>query len=261
MGKNITTSILSFLNSASLPENLNHTFITLIPKVKNPELVSKSNPISLCNVLYKIFSKVLANKLKKILPHITTKHQSAFTEDWLIPNNILVAFELLHCLQNHKSTKGGFMTLKLDVSKAYDHVEWAFLEKIMRKLGFNEKWIILMMLCVSTVSYSILINGTPNGYIRPTRSIRHGDPIYPFLFLICLEGLHGLLTQSVVRGDIHGFSISRRSLILTHLFFADDSLLFSRSNVDECEKVLEVLQVYEKSSGQQINKAKTTVFL
>ena len=131
----------------------------------------------------------------------------------------------------------------------------------MRKLGFNEKWVTLMMLCVSTVSYSILINGAPNGYIRPTRGIRQGDPISPFLFLICLKGLHGLLTQSTVRGDIHGFSISRRSPILTHLFFADDSLLFSRSNVNECEKVLEVLQVYEKSSGQQINKAKITVFL
>ena len=186
VGKNITTSVLSFLNSASLPENLNHTFITLIPKVKNLKLVSKFRPISLCNVLYKIFSKVLANRLKKILPHIITEHQSAFTKNRLILENILLAFELLHCLQNHKSTKGGFMALKLDMSKAYDHVEWAFLEKIMRKLGFNEKWIILMMLCVPTISYSILINGTPNGYIRLTRDIRHGDPISPFLFLICL---------------------------------------------------------------------------
>ena len=98
VGKNITTYVLSFLNSTSLPENLNHTFITLIPKVKNLELVSEFCPISLCNVLYKIFSKMLANRLKKILPHIITKHQSAFTKDRLIPDNILVAFELLHCL-------------------------------------------------------------------------------------------------------------------------------------------------------------------
>ena len=130
----------------------------------------------------------------------------------------------------------------------------------MRKLGFNEKWVTLMMLCVSTVSYSILINGAPNGHIRLIGGIRQGDPISPFLFLICSKGLHGLLTQLVVRGDIHGFSISRRSPTLTHLLFANDSLLFCRSNVDECEKVLEVLHVYEQSSGQQINKAKTTVF-
>ena len=90
--------------------------------------------------------------------------------------------------------------------------------------------------------------------------IRQGDPISPFLFLICTKGLHGLLTQLAVKGDIPGFLISRRSPTLTHLLFADDSLLFSRSNVDECEKVLEVLHVYEQSSGQQINKAKTTVF-
>ena len=152
------------------------------------------------------------------------------------------------------------MALKLDMGKTYDRVEWVFLEKIMRKLGFNEKWITLMTLCVSTVSYSILINGAPNGFIQPTRGIRQSDPVSPFLFLLCSEGLHGLLTQSALRGDIHGFSISKISPTLTHLLFADNSLLFCRSNAKECEKVLEVLQIYEKSLGQQINKAKTIVF-
>lgn len=151
------------------------------------------------------------------------------------------------------------MALKLDMNKVYNCAEWAFLEKIIRKLGFNEKWVTLMMLCVSTISYTILINGAPNGYIHPTRGIRQGDPISPFMFLICSKGLHGLLTQLAVRGDIHGFSISR-SPTLTHLSFVNDSLLFCRSNVDECEKVLEVLHVYEQSSREQINKAKTTVF-
>ena len=146
MGKDITTSVLSFLNSATLPEHLNHTFITLIPKVKNPELVYQFRPISLCNVLYKIFSKVLANRLKKILPHIITEHQSAFTKDRLISNNILIAFESLHNMQNHKSTKEGYMAITLDMSKAYDRVVWPFLECAMKKLGFNERWITFMML-------------------------------------------------------------------------------------------------------------------
>ena len=113
VGKDITQSVLSFLNSASLPEHINHTFITLIPKVKNPELVSEFHPISLCNVLYKIFSKVLANHLKNILPYIITENQSAFTNHWLISVNILLAFESLHSMQNHNYTKGGYMALKL----------------------------------------------------------------------------------------------------------------------------------------------------
>ena len=142
------------------------------------------------------------------------------------------------------------MALKLDMSKAYDHVEWAFLEKIMRKLGFNEKWVTFMMLCVSIVSYLVMINGAPKGYIHLTRGIRQGDPISPFLFLLCTKGLYGLFTKLAVRGDTHGFSISRRSPTLTHLHFANDSLLFCRSNVNECEKVLEVLHVYEQSSAQ-----------
>ena len=105
------------------------------------------------------------------------------------------------------------MAIKLDMSKTYDRVEWSLLESMMEKLSFNKRWITLMMLCVTIVSYSILINGAPQGFIRPSRGIRQGDPssLSPFLFLLCTEGLHGLLTQSALRGDIHSFSLSRRS--------------------------------------------------
>ena len=152
------------------------------------------------------------------------------------------------------------MAHKLDMSKAYDRVEWPFLKCVMRKMGFDERWITLVMLCVSTVSYSILINGAPKGFIKPTRGIRKGDPQSPFLFLLCTEWLHWLITQSTLRGDIHGFSLSKRSPSLTHLLFANDGLLFCKSNVEECQKNLEILHIYERSSGQQINKAKTTIF-
>ncbi|XP_050277977.1 uncharacterized protein LOC126719473 [Quercus robur] len=210
IGEDVSQSVLTFLNSASLPEHLNHTFITLIPKKKNLEHASEFRPISLCNVLYKIFSKVLANRLKRILPKIITEHQSAFTKSRLIFDNILVAFESLHSMQKHNG-KEGFMAIKLDMSKAYDRVEWPYLEAVMRKMGFNNKWIKLLMLCVTTISYSILVNGEPKGLIHPSRGIRQGDPISPFLFLLCTEGLHGLISKAASQGDIRGYSLCRNS--------------------------------------------------
>ena len=102
----VTQAVLSWLNLRTLPSLINHTFITLIPKNNSPKYVHEFRPISLCNFLYKIFFKVLANRLKKILPAIITKHQSAFTKHKLISNNILVAFETLHCMKKHNTGHG-----------------------------------------------------------------------------------------------------------------------------------------------------------
>ena len=247
--KDVTSSILSWLNIGTLPHLVNHTLITLNPKTENLEYVTHFHPISLCNVLYKIFSKVLVNRLKSILPTIVTEHQSMFTKDRLISDNILVAFETLHGLQKFKSDSSGYMALKLDMSKAYDRVKWIFLEEIMRKMGFNERWINLTMICVKTVTYSVLVNGEPRGLIHPSRGIRQGDPLSPFLFLLCTEGLNRLIKNAELKGDIHGFSLCRRSSKLTYLLFADDSLLFCRATVEECANVLNILEAYEKASG------------
>ena len=242
-GNDVTESVLKFLNSASLPEHLNHTFITLIPKKKNLEYASEFKPISLCNVLYKIFSIVLANRLKRILPKIITNHQSAFTKSRLISDNILVVFESLHSMQKHKG-KYDFMAIKLDMSKVYDRIEWPYLKAVMAKFGFNVQWIKLIMLCVTIVSYSILVNGEPKGMIHPSRGIRQGDPLSPFLFLLCTEGLHGLISSAAANGDIRGYSIYRNSSCLTHLFFANDSLLFCKATIQKCQKILDILDTY-----------------
>ncbi len=152
------------------------------------------------------------------------------------------------------------MALKLDMSKAYDRVEWAFLENIMLKLGFSASLVSKVMECVRTVSYSVLINGEPCGFFQPSRGLRQGDPISPYLFLLCAEGLQALLAKAARTKSIQGIAISRGGPKLTHLFFADDSVLFCRASLQECHAIQEVLRTYERASGQQINQEKTTLF-
>ena len=169
--------------------------------------MSEFRPISLCNVIYKIISKVLANCLKPILNDIISESQSAFIVDRLITDNVLIAFESLHHMKTNCTRRTGFMAFKLDMSKAYDRVEWCFLEKILLKMGFQESWVAMIMECITMVTYSILVNGEPKGLITPTRGLRQGDPLSPYLFLFCVEGLNAILNQASENGDIHGFSI------------------------------------------------------
>jgi hypothetical protein len=133
--QNIYKDILGSLNSDILPEFLNITSIALIPKVKSPTSVTDYRPISLYNVSYKLISKILANRLKKILPQIIFPVQSAFVLGRLITDNVLMAYETLHTMHTRMKGKKGFMVVKLDMSKAYDKMEWRFLEAVMRQMG------------------------------------------------------------------------------------------------------------------------------
>ena len=159
IGQLVTKTILDFLNFGIAPPMFNDTLVVLIPKNKDPKNISDYRPISLCNVIFKLASKVIANKLKKVLPFIISDTQSAFLHGRLITNNILMAFEAMHHISQKKQGKKGEMALKLDISKAYNRVEWACLDKVMEKLGFDLRWRSVIMRCVTTVSYSFRING------------------------------------------------------------------------------------------------------
>ena len=166
VGEDVMAVVLKVLNSGVVPESLNSTFIAHIPKMKQPRKVSDFRPISLCNVIYKLISKVLVNQLKKFLAKAILESQSAFLSGRLISDNVLVAFETLHHLKQKTQGKLGYMALKLNMSKAYDRVECEFLEKTMWHLGLGINWLALsclalpqsLILCSLTGSWLGILN-------------------------------------------------------------------------------------------------------
>src|SRR6266540_7483338 len=145
----VVQAVLDFLNGGILPVGMNDTSITLIPKVRHPQKISQYRPISLCPILYKIGAKCIANRLWVFLDDIIGQEQSAFVPRRLITDNVLIAYETVHAMRRKKNGKNYMATVKLDMMKAYDRVEWHYLEAIMLKLGFNDSLVRLVMKCVS----------------------------------------------------------------------------------------------------------------
>jgi hypothetical protein len=146
----------------------------MILKVKAPEKVTQFKPISMCNVVYKVISKILVSRLRGLLREIIGPTQRAFVLARLITDNILVAYEYFHSIKKRKQGRKGFCAVKLDMHKAYDHVEWGFLDKSMLKMGFYHQWVKLNMTCVSTVLYRVGINSDESDILTPTRVLRPG---------------------------------------------------------------------------------------
>jgi len=150
--------VLNILNQNGQPHSINNTFVVLIPKGKNPSSPKNYRPISLCNVVMKIVTKVIANRLKQMLPDVVDMEQSAFVQGRLITDNALIAMEFFHWLKKKKGKKET-MALKLDMSKAYDRIEWPFMHQVLTTMGYPTKMVDLIMMCISSVSYQLLING------------------------------------------------------------------------------------------------------
>uniref|UniRef100_A0A8R7RF30 Reverse transcriptase domain-containing protein n=1 Tax=Triticum urartu TaxID=4572 RepID=A0A8R7RF30_TRIUA len=242
-----------------MPEAINKTVLVLIPKIKAPQDLTQYRPISLCNVLYKIVSKVMAIRLRPILDEIISEEQSAFVPNRLISDNVLTAYECIHYLKR-KKRKSGACAIKLDMAKAYDRVDWPYLWAVQAKLGFADQWIDRIMACVESVSFSVRVNGVFSESFKPTHGIRQGDPISPYLFLLCAEGLTCLLKSY---GSAHlrkGIRVGIHAPWVSHLLFADDCLVFTQATSDGAARLNEILEIYREGSGQRVNKTKSAIF-
>lgn len=142
-----------------------YTYIALIPKVVKPKKVTDFRLINLCNVIYIIIAKTIANRMKSIISHVISPTHSAFIPNKLITNNVVIAYECLYKIRYSKRKKNSLVALKLDISKANDKIEWQFLKQIMMKLGFSNKWVNLIMRYIASACFSVLINGVSKGLI------------------------------------------------------------------------------------------------
>lgn len=248
VGSDVLNTVLGILNKGDSLEGWNSTIITLIPKIKNPSNVKDYIPISLCNVLYKVVARAITNRLKNTLRNIIDPFQSAFIPDRAITDNILLGFECMYWLR-HSKNKKDYAALKLDMSKAYNRVEWNYLDNILLRLGFCAEWVKLIMNCVKTIRYSFNINGKLVGDLTPSRGLRQGDPLSPYLFVLCSQGISSILEVSKTRDGLQGIKVVNSGLMITHLFFADDSLVFFKADKDNANRVYNCLRTYEKASG------------
>ncbi|KAL5577919.1 hypothetical protein UlMin_019618 [Ulmus minor] len=259
VGDDITEAALLVLNNDGDIHQWNQTLITLIPKIQSPTQVSEFRPISLCNVVYKLVSRTITNCFNRILDEVIGDQHSAFVPGRLITDNVLLGFETMHWLRQHRGGNTGYAALTLDMSKAYDRVEWPFLEVMMLRLGFADNWVKLIMRCVRSVSYSFLINRQVTGAVIPHRGLTQGDPLSPYLFVICADGLSEMLACFEERKLFTGIKIASGCPSISHLFFADDSLIFCKAKLSEATHLKSCLTSYAKASGQLINFDKSAL--
>ncbi|KAA3462361.1 reverse transcriptase [Gossypium australe] len=229
VGKEVLEYCLGILNDGKGIESANMTDIVLIPKVSQPTALVNFRPISLCSVIYKLVTKTIANRLQTVIGGCIDKAQSAFIPGRLISDNVILAYELLHTFRQKQTGKKGYMAVKLDMSKAYDRVEWGFVMQVMRKMGFSVTWIELIMKCITSVSYSVIINGNRGRPFQSSRGLRQGDPLSPFLFLFCSEGLSALMRLAKQNDVVKGAKASRHGPEISHLLFAGDCILFGEA--------------------------------
>jgi hypothetical protein len=255
IGKDITKEVLHILNHKGNPAPFNTTHICLIPKTNNPLYPSDFRPISLCNVFLKLFSKTIANRIKPILHKPISPNQSAFIPGRLITDNNLIANEIFHYL-SQTNRQNGFVGIKTDMAKAYDRLEWDFIYETLKAMNFPQNLTNTIMKCVKTVTFSILINGKPTNIFFPERGLRQGDPLSPYLFIICADVLSAAISKAQENKLIHGVKIAPRAPEITHLFFADNSLMFCRANEKETSKMKDI-NSYQQASGQLVNYSKS----
>ena len=242
----------------SIPAFLNTTLITLIPKSNNLVSMANFRPINLCNSVYKIISKVLIAKIRPLLNNLISPIQTTFVPGRRGVDNVVIAQELPYTMDRMKGREG-YIVVKVDLEKAYDRLEWSFIHKVLQAFRFPDNIIKLIISCISTSSLSVLVNGCALDPFSPSKGIRQGDPLSPYLFILCMEYLGFLIEEKCSNSSWCSLKASCGNIKISNIFFADDLILFAKATNEIGDVILEVLQDFYLESGQKISCAKSRI--
>ncbi|KAH9735403.1 putative ribonuclease H protein [Citrus sinensis] len=259
VGPSFCLFIREIFSSGNIPSEINKTLVVLIPKTDHLISFRMYRPISLCTVTYKTVTKIIANRLKAILPELIGPHQTSFVPGRHIIENIVVAQEIIHSMRR-KTGNRGQMAIKVDLEKAYDRLSWDFIQDTLLETGLPTDFVHITMNCITTARMNVLWEGECTDDFIPSRGIRQGDPISPYIFVLFIERLSHGICHAVNMGEWKPIRLARHGTPLTLFFFADDLLLLAEASCDQAKVLNTVLDVFCTSSGEKVNKAITHNF-
>ncbi|GJV71332.1 RNA-directed DNA polymerase, eukaryota, reverse transcriptase zinc-binding domain protein [Tanacetum coccineum] len=249
LDQDVFQAVSDFFENGHVPRGCNASFIALIPKIHDAKIVKDFRPISLIGSIYKIITKILANRLCNVLPCLISEVQSDFISNRNILDGPFILDELLQWCK-HKRKRA--MIFKVDFEKAFDSVKWDYLIDTLRAFGFGQKCCSWINGCFETATGSVLVNGSPISKFQFHRGLKQGDPISPFIFILIMETLH-LSFKRVIKANLFkGISINA-SFSISHLFYADDVVFIGEWNSSNIKTVAKVLNCFYLASGLKIN--------
>lgn len=257
IGADFVTAVQSFFLYGFLPKSINATLLALIPKSSDAERMSEYRPIACCNVVYKVISKLIARRLQSTLPLAIEMNQCAFVKGRLLLENVLLATELVK--EYHNSSLAPRAAIKLDISKAFDSIQWDFIEATLRAMHYPDQFVAWIMCCIKTAAFSVSVNGELEGFFSSARGIRQGCALSPYLYVIVSNVLSRMLNKAAERREI-SYHPKCKDVKLSHLSFADDIMVFTDGSPQSLRGTLGVFEEFAKLSGLNLNIAKSTLY-
>ena len=257
--KDVMDFFVYFHRHSVFKRSLNALFLTLIPKKSNAVNILDFRPISLVGNVYKLLSKVLANRMRMVLDELISETQNSFIGGRQILDSVLIANE---CLDSRLKSRLPGVVCKLDIEKAYDHVNWEALFYLLDWMGFGLKWKWWIKAYVTSVHFSVLVNGSPKGFFESSRGLRQGDPLSLLLFLLIMEVLSRILKKTEENNLIRRFQVGAVNSVgvqISHLLFADDTILFCDASREQLLSIRLLLSCFQAFTGLKVHVGKSEI--